>query len=382
MSRPRPALVHVGLIGALALAPGCGKKKSAHDDAAHEAAKPPAKAEAPEKADPAGKADGIAATFDRLEKVAGRGDVETEGANSWKPEFEGKPALNVELSRPYFAVADGHGRVFIADKEAHAVRVVAPDGTISTLAGGAEPGDDGDGPGPAAKMRLAAPNGLKLVTDGTLFVLDRDNGKIRRIAFDGPEPTMTTLLSVPGGIETGRGLWVADDAQRAYFSSKHELKEWTTNGGVRVLSDGFVSLGNLEVDTDGTVIAADRGGNRVYRVAADGTKTAIAGNGDETGGGDGAAALETGLHGARGVARDPSTGGLFIATQEGSGLWFLDPKGQLQLVLDASPDRAVPFDTADHVLRRPRGVSIAPGGDLILTADDAGFVYRLTRRRD
>lgn len=381
----------VGLGAALVAALTVGCTKEGDKPPASAGQGPPAKPAVEAKVEPAKKPakpaaggsayDRVIASFDGLERVAGRGEIETEGLSNWKPAFEGKPALEAELSRPYFAVADGKGRVFIADKEAHGVRVVGADGTIRTLAGGKGPSDDGDGPAPAATMGLNAPNGLRLGPDGTLYVLDRDNGKIRKITWDGDKATMATLFTVPGGIETGRGLWVADDASRVFFASKHTLKSWTPKDGVQVRAKDFVSLGNLEVTPKGELIAADRGGNQVYRVEEDGTRTPIAGNGKNSGGGHGKPALETGLHGPRGVAHDPRTGGLFITTQEGSELWLLDPDGKtIHLLWNADPNREVPFETGSFALKKPRGVSLAPNGDLILTADNAGYVYRLVRR--
>ena len=121
------------------------------------------------------------------------------------------------------AMADRDERIFIADKEAHAVRRVDPDGRIITVAGTGEAGDDGDLPGPASLRRLSDPNGLYVLDgDGAygVFILDYGNGKVRKLARDG---TLTTFITVPGGIVSGRGLWVAPDEASAFIASSTSL---------------------------------------------------------------------------------------------------------------------------------------------------------------
>ena len=78
------------------------------------------------------------------------------------------------------------------------------------------------------------------------------------------------------------------------------------------LSTGFLELGNLVIDPWGSLVVTDRGANLVFRLAGDGTPTAIAGSGAASGGGDGQPALQTGLAGVRGVWF-LSTGGYLLA---------------------------------------------------------------------
>src|SRR5690606_39300931 len=61
----------------------------------------------------------------------------------------------------------------------HRIRKVTPDGTIHTVAGTAERGFSGDG-GKATEATLDAPRGLALGPDGTLYIADQENHRIRR----------------------------------------------------------------------------------------------------------------------------------------------------------------------------------------------------------
>ena len=308
--------------------------------------------------------------FGELVHVAGKGEHDEDGHNGWKPEFEGALATDVELSHPYFAVADRSGAVFIADKDAHAVRRVTPDGHIFTWLGMSRPGDGPDTPTSAADVAVRSPNGLWLGGDGVLYVLDLGNGKVRRVDTSG---TSRTLAVISGGIDTGRGLWVAADERTVYVAAKSELKRWTPNG-VHALADGFISLGNILIEPDGTIVLCDRGGNRVWRRTRDGQVAALAGNGLDFGGTT-HKALETTLLGPRGiVALDH--GRYVIATHRGRRLWGLDSSGELTLLLDGETGAGlIPVDPG--AIGVIRGLSRSPAGDLWLTHGDGGQVHVL-----
>ena len=316
----------------------------------------------------------LCASYGILRTVAGNGEASSDGYNGWDPQSEGGPATAAELSRPHIAMADDAGNIYIADKDGHAIRKVTPHGLIFTVAGTSVAGDDGNTPGPGTQRRLSSPNGLWVRGDGTLYILDLDNAKIRRLDTNG---ILTTLFHVSDGITTGRGLWVKEDESLVYFASGTALKKWTPSGGVKTLASGFVDLGNLVIDLSGNLVATDRGGNRVYRISKGGNKTAIAGNGNATGGGDGAPALQTGLPGVRGVWFLP-TGGYLLATHEGSQVWYVDTAGIIHLFVDGSPGAHSGdgdyFRTPGFKLSEVRAVTMDKQGRIIITENDGGFI--------
>ena len=74
------------------------------------------------------------------------------------------------------------GSLFIGEPLAHRVRFVAPNGIITTLAGQANQfGYTGDG-GPATKAKLNTPTGITLGPDGNIYIAERFNDVIRRLA--------------------------------------------------------------------------------------------------------------------------------------------------------------------------------------------------------
>ncbi|MEZ6059117.1 MAG: hypothetical protein R3C19_02025 [Planctomycetaceae bacterium] len=97
-----------------------------------------------------------------------------------------------ELNGPLAVVVDDDGNVFIADAGNHRVRRIdAVTGIITTVAGTGTGGFGGDN-GPATDALLNFPVDLAFANDGSLFVSDHENHRIRRI--DGDTGIITTAV--------------------------------------------------------------------------------------------------------------------------------------------------------------------------------------------
>jgi hypothetical protein len=223
---------------------------------------------------------------------------------------------------------------------------------------------------------------LWLRRDGTGYILDLDNAKVRVLDTNG----MTrTLFTVPSGIIAGRGLWVNDDETMAFISSLMTVKQWTTTNGVVDYATGFVELGNLVVDPWGQLVVTDRGTHSVWRLASDGSRVRIAGNGTQfntAGGGDGGLATATGLDGVRGVWFLP-TGGYFLCTHRGSQVWYVDTGGFIHLFLNGhrtethGGDGTWFYNPTELRVSECRAVTMDFDGNLLVTEHDAGYVRRV-----
>ncbi len=261
-------------------------------------------------------------------------------------------------------MSDRAGNIYIADKDAHAVRKIDDSGRIHTVAGTGTPGDDGDRPGPAAERRLSSPNGLWVRGDGTIYILDLGNDKIRRVSAAGE---MTTLFHVGDGISIGRGLWVAADESLAYVASGSRLVEWRHGKGTRILASGFRSLGSLVVTKSGEVLVTDRAAGAVLAIAPDGDKRTLESAAPQpdterdTPGGNSL------LRGVRAIWIHPD-GGLVLGTHESSAVWYRTPTGTLQPLLGS--------DEVSEV----RGISMDHAGNILVVDDDQGLVRRLPRK--
>ena len=321
----------------------------------------------------------VVAAYDKLQTIAGVGDIDDKSENGWMDDFEGGPATEAELSRPHFAMANAAGEIYIADKDAHAIRKIDQNGTITTVAGTNEAGDGSDELGPATERALHSPNGLWVTANGNVYILDIDNDKVRKLTPDGQ---MMTLFEVE--IVIGRGLWVADDESRAYVASATDLKTWTPDGGIEIFADGFASLGTLVVDPDGYPLVTDRGASRVYRLLSDGERVHIAGGAEGASGGPGDPATDVFMDGVRSVWLMDG-GGLLLATHTGSQIWYVDTLGDAYLFLHGQEGRGgrgdgEHFQSPGTKISEPRAVTVDGAGNIVLTTNDRGFVRVIERR--
>jgi hypothetical protein len=316
-----------------------------------------------------------------LETLAGNG-FGRDDVNYWRAEFEGGPGTNAALSRPHYAMADRAGNIYIADKNSHSVLRLQPDGTIHTYAGTHVGGYNGNGPMPATQLQLNFPNALWVRGDGTVYVLDTDNGRVRRIGTNGIATTLFQASKKGGSIAGGRMLWVKSDESLAYFGNKKRLQRWTPGRGVETYADGFAELGTFYVESGGDLIAADRGGDLIYRLKPDGSREILAGNGTTHGGGDGFPALQTGLNGPRGVWPAP-TGGYLFLLHDGSQLWHMSADGTMHLLVNGaggkthSGDGKYFYQPSEPKISEGRSVSVDGAGDIILCESDYGYIRRI-----
>jgi hypothetical protein len=315
--------------------------------------------------------------YGALTTIAGAGGPQEQ--NNWRSEYEGGPATAAVLSGPHMAMADRAGFIYIADKDAHAIRKILHDNTIVTVAGTSAPGDAPDSPVVATEGPLYEPNGVWVRGDGTFFILDLVNGKVRRVDTNG---MMTTLFTVPGGISTGRGLWVSEDESVAYLSSGTVVKKWTAAGGVTDFSTGYGSLGNLVIDPWENVVVTDRGLHRVHRLDQNGIATPIAGNGGIVGGGDGALATETALEEVRGVWFLP-TGAYLLATHRSNRVWYVDIAGYIHLLLTGNRfgthdgDGTWFYNPSELRISECRAITVDYEGNILITENDVGYVRKI-----
>ncbi|MEV8017279.1 RICIN domain-containing protein [Streptomyces sp. NPDC086554] len=135
----------------------------------------------------------------RVRKVTTDGKISTFAGNgSAGPGGDGGPAVSAQLKNPHGVAVDGAGNLYIADANNHRVRKVTVDGTISTVAGTGTAGFGGDD-GPAASAQLNVPLAVVVDSTGTLYVSEYSNHRIRKITTDG------TISTVAGTGTAGFG---------------------------------------------------------------------------------------------------------------------------------------------------------------------------------
>ena len=105
-----------------------------------------------------------------LKRVAGNGKSGFTG--------NGGPALEATLAGPKCIALDAAGNVYLADTESHSLRYLdLTKGTLELLVGN---GKKGDGPdGDPRNCQLARPHGVFVDKDGSVFIGDSENHRIR-----------------------------------------------------------------------------------------------------------------------------------------------------------------------------------------------------------
>ncbi|MBI2300759.1 MAG: SMP-30/gluconolactonase/LRE family protein, partial [Armatimonadetes bacterium] len=303
---------------------------------------------------------------------------------------------------------DDHGIAYVADAGSQAIRRVAPDGSVTTIAGLNEVFGSADGNGATATLRF--PTGIAVTPDGrTLYVADEISNDIRRLALaaggDPANPADWTVTTVAGGDQAG------------YAGG---------NGGIAQ----FVSPHGIALDSTGTLYVTEIDGHRVRRIKLAGADPAVAANwyvsvvAGSTGGEDG---FNNGTQGnARfrhpaGIDVGPD-GDIYVADRDNNSLrritpgWVVTtfgPPGSLVSPFDVDVDDAgYVFAVCRYAVSRhtpsggavaflagtttssstasdgtgdlarfhePRGLALCPNGDILVT-DDAGPCVRLVER--
>ena len=212
---------------------------------------------------------------------------------------DGYPAIDAGFASVVGVAVTRAGDVFLSDETVGRIRFVsAGDGIIRTIAGDGRNGFRGDG-GPAVGARLNRPSYLALGPDGSLYVSDTGNHRVRRID---PSGRIATVAGNGGSGFSGDG----GPATAASLSSPE----------------------GLAIDAAGDLYIADRANHRIRKVShATGVIVTIAGTGDAGYSGDGADALAATLSSPTGLAFD-ATGDLHISDSSNGRIRKLSPGGQ------------------------------------------------------
>jgi uncharacterized protein (TIGR03437 family) len=221
---------------------------------------------------------------------------------------DGGPATSATLVGPQGVALDRAGNLYIADTLHNRIRKVATDGTITTTAGGSSSGPLGDG-GPATSAVLAGPRGITVDTNGNIYFADTGSNRVRKIAPDGTittvagngkagpngtnsdgGPATSAQLTAPAAValDSSGNLYVTDALGLIHkLSTSGTISTVAGNGNIVVYyGDGGPaklagigsSMAGLAVDSAGTIYVSDRGNFVVRAITADGNIYTIAGN--------------------------------------------------------------------------------------------------------
>jgi hypothetical protein len=115
-----------------------------------------------------------------LRRITAGGLVWTMAGRGGQAGFVDGPAYRARFREPWGLAIDSQGRIFVAERGNHSVRVLTPSGLVHTICGDGTPGLR-NGAGTAS--RLYGPTGLALDPHGSLLVTDTNNHLLRRVQF-------------------------------------------------------------------------------------------------------------------------------------------------------------------------------------------------------
>jgi len=233
----------------------------------------------------------------RVRRVDAATKVITTVAGLGQPRCSGDGGLAVEagLNEPAALAVSEEGILYIADQSNNRIRAVdLSTGVIRTVAGTGMAVYNGDGVA-AIETGLAGPSGLALASDGTLFIADTFNGRIRAIdpitglirtvvggggeyRYQGPDEPPSDSLSRPSGV-------ALDEEGNLYMtdSDNHLVRRWDRItgrieriAGVGVADysgDGGAALGaalshpfGIVIDHAGHMLVADTFNHRIREI--------------------------------------------------------------------------------------------------------------------
>lgn len=285
------------------------------------------------------------------------------------------------FSENFQLTGDAFGAVYVADSSNRTIRKIDPSGEVSTIAGVSGPfsaAKDGVG----AEARFGFPQAIAATPDGTLYVFDSPSlRQVTRLE------AVESLPQVPGlgtGVQfaamgVGDLLLSSGDIAIPLFQgpafSTFQLRRRTLSGELITLLDsntteqpalraatakGLLPQG-VAADSEGRIYFTL--GHAVFRRAADGAVTVLAGALDQSGHGDsrGDAAR---FASPQGLAVDDG-GFVYVADSGNHVVRRVTPQGQVSTVLGQPGRAGIVLGDAPGGLDTPTAVALSPNGLII-----------------
>lgn len=279
----------------------------------------------------------------KLHLVAGTGSKGYTG--------DGGPATQATLNLPHELRFGPDGALYIADTGNNVVRRIDPaTGTITTFAGSAKRGYEGDG-GPANAATFKGPHSIQFSPDGRLYICDVGNHVIRRVDMK------TGIITTVAG--TG--------------------KPGPTPDKSPVAGTPFNNPRSLDFDQQGGLWVVTREGNQVFRIDLKaGVIHLVAGNGQAGFTGNGGPAREATLSGPKGIALD-AAGNAWLADTESHSIRRIDAAtGRLDVIAGTGTKGDGPTGPASAcAMNRPHGVFVDTDGTVLVGDSEANRIRAL-----
>mgnify|MGYP003886023985 FL=1 len=196
---------------------------------------------------------------------------------------------------PEGVAVDAEGNVYVADSGNHRIRKISKEGVVSTLAGGRA----GDADGTGLRAQFKYPVRMVFDTMGNMYVSDAGNNRIRKVS---PEGEVVTFAGSTRGTADGVGtaaqfynpMGITMDSQGTIYVADNEnqrIRMVTPTGIVTTLTGETEDFENgpvetarfdypsdLVIDPRGNLIIADTDNHKIRCIAPEGTVKTLAGS--------------------------------------------------------------------------------------------------------
>lgn len=244
---------------------------------------------------------------------------------------------NALFNNPIGVVVDVDGTIYVADTGNNRIRKISPSGVVTTLAGSTEGYADGTG----TNAMFSSPTGVALDTSGNVFVADLYNNRIRKIT---PSGVVTTLAGSTEGYVDGSGITAK-----------------------------FYNPYGLAINAIGDIFVADTGNNRIRKISTTGIVTTLAGStvGFADGIGTSAKFIDP-----IGVAVD-AAGTIFVADSGNNRIRKISPFGEVTTLAGSTEGYYDGIGTA-ALFFRPYGLTLDTIGNVIVADSANNRVRKIT----
>jgi uncharacterized protein (TIGR03437 family) len=307
------------------------------------------------------------------------------------------------LHLPSGVAIDKTGNLYIADSGNARVRIVTPDGTITTFAGVGEAGFSGDG-GIPSQAALNNPEDVAVDSSGNVYIADTGNNNVRKVAAsvittvagnsvagyagDGGIATKAALSEpVALTVDSSGNIYIAEygNSRIRQVSTKGIITTIAGNGTLGYAGDGSqatkaeLSSAGVAIDSSGNLYVADRANFRIRQITSSGNITTVAGNGIYSDSGDGGAAINAQLNGPKGVAVD-AAGNLYIADAGNNSVREVSRSGVITTIAGGSAAGSAGDGgpAAKAQLNGPRGLALDSSGNLYIADTGNNRVREIT----
>jgi len=298
-------------------------------------------------------------------------------------------AAQAEFSGPFGLSVASNGTLYVADTGNQCIRRVGPTGLVSDVAGS---GVDGYADGPAATAQFSSPNAVTVGPDGTVYVGDFGNLRIRAIS---PSGTVSTLAGsgVRGYVNgfgtaaqfAATGAVITDAAGNVYVPDPfNSVVRRITPAGVVSTFAGNGTRGHLDgpagiaqfnspmrgggVDGAGNVYILDTADNAIRKITPAGIVSTVAGGG------------------APGFADGPITDAKFssnilgIMSDAAGNLYVMDAGNRRVRAVSRDGVVSTLFEFTDPN-QAPGNIKVDKDGNLYLSDREHNVIYKLTIQR-